>query len=246
MSRTMDFLDSVCGQIKYKPVHSDVKEELLSHIEEATAAYQKDGEKPELALEKALSSMGKEDEIGKAFNKQYRLPFNCRYGLMIWAAVFTATLYFIYPLLSKMSHGYFVILNSTISILGILLLLAVINCLVLRRSHLKVCFSDIRHITVGFLIGAVFSVGVLFLASAFYRYGYYPYLSSVKILFFNSTTFFGSELRTFGEEFMIWCFCVVIYMFSVKAKSKIRGFSFAKNFDGSGVYYVNANEDFYK
>jgi hypothetical protein len=100
-------------------------------------------------------------------------------------------------------------------------------------------FTDISDITIGFLIGAVLSVSILYAISSIGKYGYYPYSDDVKILFFNRIQIYGTEMRTFVNEFMIWCFCALIYISSIKIRSKTNRFSFVTNLDASGVYRVD-------
>lgn len=66
------FLDTVCSQIKYKPVRGEVAEELKSHIEEAKEEFVQEGWKTEEADAKAVSQMGDAEEIGKKLNKIHR------------------------------------------------------------------------------------------------------------------------------------------------------------------------------
>jgi hypothetical protein len=174
------------------------------------------------------------------------MPFNFKYGLIIWAAMATAFIYIIYPLLHKISNGSFNIPCNSLLLIGIILFMGLINYFVLRKGHFIFSFTDILDITIGFLIGAVLSMGILYATSLIGKYGYYPYSDDVKILLFNSIQFYGTEMRTFGNEFMIWCFCVLIYISSIKIRFKTNKFSFVTNLDASGVYREDIDDKFYK
>ena len=67
-----EFLDSVCEQIKYKPIREDIAEELKNHIEELKENYIQEGMKEEIAEQKAIEQMGDSKEIGKKLNKIHR------------------------------------------------------------------------------------------------------------------------------------------------------------------------------
>lgn len=67
-----EFIDSVCEQIKYKPVRQNIAEELKSHIEDAKEEFLKEGVEEQLAEEKAITEMGDAEEIGKKLNKIHK------------------------------------------------------------------------------------------------------------------------------------------------------------------------------
>lgn len=67
-----EFLDSVCEQIKYKPIRKNISEELQNHIEESKENYIKEGLEEQVAEEKAIKQMGEAQEIGKKLNKIHR------------------------------------------------------------------------------------------------------------------------------------------------------------------------------
>jgi len=67
-----EFLDSVCEQIKYKPIREDIAEELKNHIEELKENYIQEGMKEDIAEQKAIEQMGDSKEIGKRLNKIHR------------------------------------------------------------------------------------------------------------------------------------------------------------------------------
>ena len=64
-----NFLDKVCGEIKYRPVRKGICEELKSHIQEIEEEYTNKGIPENEAEEKAVLQMGAPEEIGKKLNK---------------------------------------------------------------------------------------------------------------------------------------------------------------------------------
>ena len=67
-----EFLNSVCEQIKYKPIREDISAELKNHIEETKEAYIENGMSSEEAEEKAVFQMGDAIEIGKNLNRIHK------------------------------------------------------------------------------------------------------------------------------------------------------------------------------
>ena len=67
-----EFLNSVCEQIKYKPIREYILYELKNHIEETKEAYIENGMSSEEAEEKAVFQMGDAIEIGKKLNKIHK------------------------------------------------------------------------------------------------------------------------------------------------------------------------------
>lgn len=66
------YLDTVCGQIKCKQVHSAIREELSEHIQELQEAYLSQGNDEAAATEKALAQMGDALEVGKQLHKSHK------------------------------------------------------------------------------------------------------------------------------------------------------------------------------
>ena len=67
-----NFLDKVCGEIKYRPVRKGICEELKSHIQEIKEEYTNKGIPENEAEEKAVSQMGVPEEIGRKLNKIHK------------------------------------------------------------------------------------------------------------------------------------------------------------------------------
>ena len=63
--KTKDFLNTVCLEIKYKPVRDGIAEELKTHIQDIKEDYINKGIEEQKAEEKAVIQMGNAEEIGK-------------------------------------------------------------------------------------------------------------------------------------------------------------------------------------
>ena len=91
-----NFLDKVCGEIKYRPVRKGICEELKSHIQEIEEEYTNKGIPENEAEEKAVLQMGVPEEIGKKLNKIHKPKLDWKLLLMMAIlmgfGVFVATL----------------------------------------------------------------------------------------------------------------------------------------------------------
>lgn len=68
------FVGEVCSQIKCEEVHSEIKEELLNHLEEIIEEYIEQGATLEEANRQAIAHMGDSEKIGCDLNKVYQEP----------------------------------------------------------------------------------------------------------------------------------------------------------------------------
>lgn len=66
------FLNTVCEQIKYKPVRPGISDELEQHIKDVKEEYIAKGMKSNEAEEKAVLQMGNAEDIGKKLNKIHK------------------------------------------------------------------------------------------------------------------------------------------------------------------------------
>ncbi|MCQ1529000.1 FtsW/RodA/SpoVE family cell cycle protein [Lutispora saccharofermentans] len=66
-----DFLDAVCGQVRFKTVHSSIKDELSDHIACLKDEYISEGMDAENASLKALQQMGDPVLIGRQLNQAH-------------------------------------------------------------------------------------------------------------------------------------------------------------------------------
>ena len=67
-----NFLNTVCEQIKYKPVRPGIAEELEQHINDVKEDYIAKGMEKNEAEEKAVLQMGNAEEIGRKLNKIHK------------------------------------------------------------------------------------------------------------------------------------------------------------------------------
>lgn len=71
-----EFLNNVCGQIKYKPIREEIAKELENHINDAKEYYIEKGMKEKEAEEKAVEQMGEAEKIGKKLNRIHKPKMN--------------------------------------------------------------------------------------------------------------------------------------------------------------------------
>ena len=67
-----EFLNAVCGEIRYKGVHENIVKELTDHIEDQKAAYLKQGLEEEAATLKSIEQMGDPIVVGMELDKAHR------------------------------------------------------------------------------------------------------------------------------------------------------------------------------
>ena len=67
-----EFLNSICEQIKYKPIRNIIAEELKDHIEDKKEELIEMGQNEEEAEKNAVEQMGDAEIIGKELNKVHR------------------------------------------------------------------------------------------------------------------------------------------------------------------------------
>ena len=99
--RINDFLDKICASVKYKTMHSEIREEFKNHIDEAVFEFEKFSRGHEAAVNMSLSKLGNATDIGEELNRQYRMPFDNKFGLAIWSGIVTLIVYTPYPLIYK-------------------------------------------------------------------------------------------------------------------------------------------------
>ena len=67
-----EFLDRVCGEIKYKKIHDPISIELEGHIYDLMDGYIEDGMNRDEAAQKAVEQMGDPIQIGKELSKTHK------------------------------------------------------------------------------------------------------------------------------------------------------------------------------
>lgn len=71
-SKAEEYIEKICGYIKFKKAHKEIRTELLSHIEEKTEDLMLEGMNEEGALKKVLAEMGEAETIGKRLNQIHK------------------------------------------------------------------------------------------------------------------------------------------------------------------------------
>ncbi|SHK39849.1 FtsW/RodA/SpoVE family cell cycle protein [Desulforamulus aeronauticus] len=74
--QVQEYLNHVCSHIKWVEVHEQVKQELLSHIEDRVAEYSAEGISEQEAIELAINRMGDSVVLGKQLHKAHKPPTN--------------------------------------------------------------------------------------------------------------------------------------------------------------------------
>lgn len=67
------YAEAVCGCIRNKRVHDDIREELLSHLEEAVSVKMEEGLPEEEAVREAVADMGDPLSVGKQLNRSHKI-----------------------------------------------------------------------------------------------------------------------------------------------------------------------------
>ncbi len=70
------YLNEVCSYIKCKDIHTDIKQELKSHIEELSEYHISNGLNENDAMEKAINAMGTSSDVGRKINEQHKPQIN--------------------------------------------------------------------------------------------------------------------------------------------------------------------------
>lgn len=231
--KAYEFLDLVLKEVKYKSRHAEIRAELQSHIEELTEQYKK--AYGDYAEDMAVKCMGEACEVGGKINRQYRMPFNNTYGIVIWSFINTALIYLLYPVWIYIWRYY----PTAVTFAAIVpVVYAVLNILYLKRGHFKFALRDWRDILIGTLAGVAASIGGLLLASSFFKFGYYPYGAMCEIPIKWSPSSFDMPMALF-------CFwvCWMIYMLSLAGfkNTKDKGI-FVPRTDLFHPFYVNMGD----
>ncbi|WP_165971892.1 FtsW/RodA/SpoVE family cell cycle protein [Paenibacillus piri] len=80
-----DYLSSVCGCVKARELHKEIRQEMAGHLEELVHAKRGEGWDEEAAAQWAIRQMGDPEAVGRELNKVHkpRIPW----GLVCWVAV---------------------------------------------------------------------------------------------------------------------------------------------------------------
>lgn len=125
-----EFLNNVCEQIKYKPIRNEIAEELENHIKEAKENYIQEGIEEIQAEQKAISQMGKAEEIGKKLNKIHKPKLDWKLLIMVvitlafgFLVAFTRAIK--YEIISLGGETRAIIVFAICTVIGLLLSIAI-------------------------------------------------------------------------------------------------------------------------
>ncbi|GAB6180376.1 FtsW/RodA/SpoVE family cell cycle protein [Desulfotomaculum defluvii] len=72
--KVQGYLKNVCSHIKWTETHQQVKQELLTHIEDCISEYVAEGLPEQEAIQKAIDRMGDSETLGKQLHQTHRPP----------------------------------------------------------------------------------------------------------------------------------------------------------------------------
>ena len=195
-----DFLEKVCAQVKYRSIHSEIRNELSEHVLEIE-------ENENLTTEQAIAVMGDPTEIGKSINANYRMPFNSRCGLYIWSAIITAVICLAYPYLKALSQT-----NIGFGIMLIIIAAYSVLCgFAIHRSNTRISLRDISNVAIGSIAGTILTLAVVYAFSFLFKQRVYPYSQNVYIPFginLNALTFL--TVLVLWSALVYWCSCKLV------------------------------------
>lgn len=119
-----EFLNSVCEQIKYKPIREEISEEIECHIKDLKEQFIEEGIKEEVAEEKAIKQMGNAEQIGKELNKIHKPKLDWKLILITFVLIcfgFIVSVIKTKSELSELNDLNFMIRFIIYTILGIIL-----------------------------------------------------------------------------------------------------------------------------
>lgn len=71
-----EYLNSICEQIKYKPIREEISKEIEGHIIDLKQEHINEGIKEDIAEKKAIEQMGNPEDIGKKLNQIHKLKLD--------------------------------------------------------------------------------------------------------------------------------------------------------------------------
>lgn len=146
------FVERLCREIQYKPIHPAVSEEYRVHLAERTGELMEEGYDPESALREAVARMGDPAEIGQALNKAHR-PRMDYPTLFLTGALITAGL--LVQLFLRINTFGLVVSTG----LGLLLMVGLIF---LDYRRLQVCTYPIFFLCTVLLMARVMDAGYFY------------------------------------------------------------------------------------
>ena len=71
-----EWCDTVVKQVRFQPDRAAIHKELLTHLEDGAADFERIGYDRELAERRALEAMGDAAEVGRSMDKAHTTPWN--------------------------------------------------------------------------------------------------------------------------------------------------------------------------
>lgn len=142
-----NYINNVCGLIKNKKVHKDIKEELLSHIEEIIEDSIESGKSEEEAINYALEQMGSYDVVGNSLNKVHKAAPDCI--LILMTSIFIS---FGVLTLVTMDNGFGWSVEGLITRIGLYLVIGILGVCVISKLDYRNIKNYSKHIYIGTII----------------------------------------------------------------------------------------------
>ncbi len=188
-----EFLDNICEQIKYKPIRTEISEEIENHLKEAKENLVLEGMEEQKAEQEAIKQMGNAEEIGRKLNKIHKPKMEWKLlllgiVLLLFGGLVAFTRAINYPNYIKE------------------------NCVVPYTALMRVYIITL-------VVGIIFSIGIYFLDyRKIVKIPKTLYAVATFIMFFGST--FGctvingarNYIFIFGNLICISTLCVPLYM----------------------------------
>ncbi|MBU3088206.1 FtsW/RodA/SpoVE family cell cycle protein [Clostridium gasigenes] len=154
-----EYVNNVCGLVKNKKVHENIKEELLSHIEEIIEEAVADGKSEEEAINCALLQMGSFDIVGSSLNKVHKAAPD--WILLLMTSVFI--LFSIFTLGFMVKNDPTGLMESPLVRTTICLIIGIVGVFVMLKIDYRSLKKYSKNIYVGTMI---ISILVLYIATA--------------------------------------------------------------------------------
>ena len=117
------FLDTVCGEVRWRAAHPAIRAELCDHIEDQKEALVRSGLAPEVAQEQTLRQLGEPETLGQLFDASYRpaATFGVLAPIVLYALLGIVFRLFVYQMSGAAAWTEF-LLAAGFGILGVALL----------------------------------------------------------------------------------------------------------------------------
>lgn len=144
-----EYINNVCGLIKNKKVHENIKDELLSHIDEIIEDCIEQGKTEDEAVNQALLQMGSYDVVGTSLNKVHRAEPD--WVLLIMTSIFITFSIFTLGFMNKNS---IIDEHNPSTYLGKAVIFTVVG-IIIAYGILKVDYRNFKKYSKYIYIGAI-------------------------------------------------------------------------------------------